>query len=125
MTQAASDVNTAHSRRWLYGMNLALLVLVALMILIMLMIVVDRFKSKTQWDISSNAINSLSGSSKKLLQEITEKKHNFHIVSLFIDPTNEEKSRGDSTRMERRRQVTDLLNLYAKQSPNIQVDDWG
>src|SRR6187455_351844 len=103
MTQAAHDINTAQSRRWLYGMNLALLVLVALMILVMLMIVVERYRSRAQWDISSNAVNSLSGSSKKLLKEITDRKQNFHLISLFTDPTNEEKSRGDSSQAEKRR----------------------
>ena len=121
------DVNTASQRHWLYGFNATLLVVVGVAIVAFLMWATQVFtKDKAAWDLSSNGVNSLSASTKVLLKEIDATGKDYHLVTLFTDPTPNEKANGDLDKTaEKRRQVMDLLRLYARNSGHVMVEDQG
>jgi hypothetical protein len=126
-TSHSPDFNPASQRHWLYGFNAALLVLVGMAIVGFLMYICEvGTKEKVAWDLSSNAVNSLSSSTKALLKEIDASGKDYQLVTLFTDPTPNEKANGDPDKTaEKRRQVMDLLRLYARNSSHVTVEDQG
>src|ERR1043165_8367453 len=88
-----TDYNTASQRHWLYGFNSALLVVVGVAIVTFLMYICEiGTKDKASWDMSSTGVNSLSSSTKKLLQDINKSGKDYQLVTLFTDPTPNEKA---------------------------------
>src|SRR4051812_41535047 len=92
----ATDYNAASQRHWLYGFNSALLVVVGVAIVTFLMYICEvGTKDKASWDLSSTGVNSLSSSTKKLLQHVDKSGKDYQLVTLFTDPTPNEKANGD------------------------------
>src|SRR5262249_21338399 len=115
--QTAAQLNPASQRRWLYGFNVGVLVFVGLLGMIILMALCEKYKDNTTWDWSTGGINSLSGSTKKLLQDIDKSKQQYTLLSLYTDPTDAQKAEGaDKLQAEHRQQVRDLLRQYARNS---------
>ena len=110
MTQATTPASDVQKRsKWLYGSNLAILVIIAVVIITMAMVVTAQVKKK--WDLTGNGAYSLSGYTKQLLKELDEKKGNYEVINAFR-PTDD-----------RQQQVQDILDEYARASGNITVED--
>ena len=110
MTQATPPASDTQKRsKWLYGSNLAILVIIAVVIITMAMAVTAQVKKK--WDLTGNGAYSLSGYTKQLLKELDEKKGSYEVINVF--------SRVD----DRKQQVQDILDEYARASSNITVED--
>ena len=123
MTEQNEDFNPASQRHWLYGFNAGVLVLIGLIVMVFVLIIADRTRGAVSMDWSSNGVNSLSGSTKKLLKEIDDKKQDYQILSLFVGPSDEARKNGDpGHQTEKRQQVEDLLNLYGRASSHVQVE---
>src|SRR5256885_1112524 len=120
-----AEINPASQRHWLYGFNVAILVLVGTALVGLVMYLCETgSRGKVAWDVTSSGVNSLSGSTKALIKEVDDSKKDFVLVSLFIDPSATEKANGDPNKQaEKRRQVLDLLNLYARNGSHIRVED--
>ena len=110
MTQATdSAVDTQKRSRWLYGSNLAILVIIAVVVITIAMVVTAQVKKK--WDLTGNGAYSLSGYTKQLLRQLDEKKGNYEVINAFR-PSDD-----------RTQQVQDILDEYARASGNITVED--
>lgn len=110
MTQATAPAPDAQKRsKWLYGSNLAILVIIAVVIIAMAMVVTAQVKKK--WDLTGNGAYSLSGYTKQLLKQLDEKKGSYEVINAFR-PSDD-----------RQQQVQDILDEYARASNNITVED--
>jgi hypothetical protein len=128
MSEQTSDYNAASKRHVLYGFNVAVLVAISIAVLTFVLIVMDRqqVRAHTQVDVSSGKINSLSGSTLKLLGELNQKGKDYKLISLFPEPSDADKRAGVGTEQEeRRRRINDMLQQYARNSNHLTVDDAG
>jgi hypothetical protein len=107
MTQASAD-NSAQSRHWMYGLNVAVLAVVAIVIIAFAMVLTSPIKKK--WDLTSNGLYSLSPYTQQLLKQIDTKGDKYELINLF--------QTGESNQ-----QVQDVLDEYARGSTNITVAD--
>ena len=113
MTTPANPTPTPRHRHWLYGSNLALLVVIALAVVGFLNYATTFPQvRKLRTDLSSSGINSLSSHTTKLLQDVDAKgdetKQDFELAANF----------GEG---EQGRAVHDLLNEYARRSRHIKL----
>ncbi|HEY4329699.1 MAG TPA: hypothetical protein VGN88_08175 [Phycisphaerae bacterium] len=124
------EAQTAGQRHWLYGFNVVVLVIVGLVALTMILIVcdTDAVRKHTRWDWSSTGANSLSSGSKKMLAELDQHKEKITLISLFTDPSEEEKreqTADAAKKKQHREQINDLLRQYEKNSTYITREDDG
>ncbi len=122
------DYNTAAQRHWLYGFNAVVLVVVATVAVIILLYLCERprVRNATRWDWTTNRQNSLSQNSKKMLKEIEQSQQDFVLISMFTDPTDEDRKKNmDIEQAQHRQQINDLLRDYARNSARIKVEDKG
>ncbi|HUO07292.1 MAG TPA: Gldg family protein [Phycisphaerae bacterium] len=108
-TQSSQTPETGKRSYWLYGSNVAILVIIAVVIITMLMALTAPIRKK--WDLTGNGAYSLSGYTQQLLKDVDEKKQKFELINAF--PLTES----------RQQQVQDILDEYARASNNIAVAD--
>src|SRR5688572_22556323 len=99
------ELNKASSRRWLYGLNVTLLVIVALVILGFVLGLSSKYTYRK--DMTSAGLYSLSGATRNLLKRIDEKNETYTLVNLVPDSRIVEQA-------EKHQQVIDELEEYAR-----------
>jgi hypothetical protein len=114
MTQINANLETSGQRRWLYGFNVFLLVLISVVVVGGALYLTSVFKTK--WDCTSNKLYSLSSYTQQLLKQVDEKSDKFELISLYPGS-----GIGGS---EHAQQVDDLLQEYARTSKNVTVEDF-
>src|SRR5215217_2296774 len=75
------EINAASGRRWLYGLNVALLVIVAVVILGFFFGLTHKYSAHK--DMTSAGLYSLSSSTKNLLKRVDESKGEYALLNLF------------------------------------------
>lgn len=100
---------TAKFRHWMYGSNMAILIILALLIAGFLCYLTKRFNYR--YDSTSGGIYSLSPYTKKMLQELDKANKNFELINLM----------GGGADVEQLVKVNDLLNEYAFNSSKVKV----
>lgn len=118
MTANASAPHSAFQRRWLYGGNLVLLVLIALILLLFVCYLTNRFRTSFDW--TTGRVNSLSPRTRALLAQLDQKQMDVELTSTFsisLSGTSQEQQDAE----ERVQQVRDLLDQYARSSPRIKL----
>jgi hypothetical protein len=114
MARQADEINAASGRRWLYGLNVALLVIVSLVILGFFFGLTSKYSK--HWDMTSAGLYSLSGSTKNLLKRIDDTGKPYTLISMFPASANTEQS-------DKRQRVVDELEEYARQSKNVKAEE--
>jgi Flp pilus assembly pilin Flp len=108
MSEKTGDVNQARPRHWMYGLNVALLVVIALVIIGFVMFLTASFKTK--WDFTHNKMYSLSSYTQQLLKQVDQKGEKFQLINLY--PAASEQGQ----------EVDDLLEEYTRASKNVSVE---
>ncbi len=109
MTQNENQIESGASARGMYWVNLSLLAVLGAVILGFALYMTNTHKLHA--DLTSGGIYSLSGSTKKLLQQVDEKGQGYELVSLF------------NSDAEKNTQVRDLLGEYSRVSKRITGKD--
>jgi hypothetical protein len=114
MAVEMNEINAASGRRWMYGLNVALLVIVALVVLGFFLGLTSKYSK--HWDMTSAGLYSLSGSTKNLLQRIDESGKTYTLISMFPASANPDQS-------EKRQRVVDEIDEYARRSKNVKAEE--
>jgi hypothetical protein len=115
MAQVEMDeINAASGRRWMYGLNVALLVIVSVVVLGFFFGLTSKYSK--HWDMTSAGLYSLSGSTKNLLKRVDETGKTYTLISMFPASANPDQS-------EKRQRVVDELEEYARQSKNVKAEE--
>jgi len=128
MSQPAPEINTASQRHWMYGINAGFLVVIGLVVVAFLFYFGNRSRASSwaSFDWTSSGVNSLSGSTKRLLTEIADRKQTYRLYNLYPSRSDiEKRDNRNAEQDEHRQKVLDLLNEYARRSSNITVEDMG
>ena len=86
---------TAQQRHWMYGANVAVLVVVLLVLLVFVCYLTQRFTWRRDWTLGG--VHSLSPRTRSLLQDVDKKGQSFELYSTFSPCT----ARREATRRRR------------------------
>lgn len=107
-----ADVNASGKRRWLYGANTALLIIIVLAVVICLDWLSVRFNYRK--DLTTGEIYSLSPRTKKLLSIVDHQKKRIYLVNLY--PQGQPQGQAGVTEFLQGRKVQRLIEEYTRSS---------
>jgi hypothetical protein len=110
-----ADVNASGKRRWLYGANTAILIIIVLAVVICLDWLSVRFNYRK--DLTTGEIYSLSPRTKKLLTIVDHQKKPIYLVNLY--PQGQPQGQAGVTEFLQGRKVQQLIKEYTRTSSYV------
>ncbi|NNM89158.1 MAG: hypothetical protein HKL95_11655, partial [Phycisphaerae bacterium] len=110
-----ADINASGKRRWLYGANTAILIIIVLAVVICLDWLSVRFNYRK--DLTTGEIYSLSPRTKKLLTIVDHQKKRIYLVNLY--PQGQPQGQAGVTEFLQGRKVQELIKEYTRRSSYV------